>query len=67
MTDTERKLRQNLLFNHHCNTGGNIDVYLDDGELQCHTCGSDFLRQSLSTIAENIDNPKSGNFFKEKS
>lgn len=65
MTKTERKLRKQLWLNHGCNRG--IEgLYGDDGEMQCHACGSDFLRQSLSCIAGNIDHPHQANFFKEK-
>lgn len=65
MTDTELDLRRRLWLNHGCNTGME-NLYGDDGEMQCHKCGSDFLRQSLKCIADNIDNPFPGNFFKEK-
>jgi len=65
MTATERKLRQTLWLNHGCNQGFG-DLYGDDGELQCHKCGGDFLRQSLSCLADNIDHPFPGNFFKER-
>lgn len=65
MTNTELMLRQILWLNHGCRTTIG-DLYGDDGEMQCHTCGSDFLRQSLSCIADNIDHPSIGNFFKEK-
>ncbi len=66
MTDTERRLRQQLWLDHGCELDGPGNIYGDDGEMQCHSCGSDFLRQSLSCIAENIDNPHPGNFFKER-
>jgi hypothetical protein len=64
MTDTERYLRRILWLGHGCD--GLENLYGDDGEMQCHKCGSDFLRQSLSCIAENIGSPSPGNFFKEK-
>lgn len=64
MNGTERDLRARLWLNHGCEGGGNL--YGDEGEMQCHKCGSDFLRQSLACIAENISSPSPGNFFKEK-
>lgn len=64
MTDTERKLRQMLWLNHGCSQTTEY-LYGDDGELQCKKCGSDFLRQSISLIAENIINPSPANFFKK--
>lgn len=66
MTDTEITLRQKLWLNHGCNQDFG-DLYAEEGELQCHRCGSDFLRQSLSCIADNIDHPHPGNYYKEKS
>jgi hypothetical protein len=63
MTKTERELRKILLFNHGCVP---LSIYGDDGEMQCHTCGSDFLRQSLTRIADNIDNPNPANFYKKE-
>jgi hypothetical protein len=54
MTITELKLRRHLWLNHGCNKGTE-NLYGDDGEMQCHKCGSDFFRQSLTRIADNID------------
>lgn len=66
MLDTERRLREMLWLKHGCNDGSIAFLYGDDGEMQCHKCGSDFLRQSLSCIAENIESPFPGNYYKEK-
>jgi hypothetical protein len=65
MTGREKDLRRRLWLNHGC-TIERRNLYGDDGEMQCSECGSDFLRQSLTCIAENIDDPRPGNFFKEK-
>ena len=54
-----------MWLNHNCGKALN-DLYGDDGEMQCHKCGSDFKRQSLYCLADNIDHQHPGNFFKEK-
>jgi hypothetical protein len=66
MTDRERNLRERLWLNHGCDDDSTRHLYGDDGELQCHKCGGDFLRQSLTCLADNIDHPHPGNFFKER-
>jgi hypothetical protein len=40
-----RRLRQMLCLRHGCTS-----LYLDDGELQCSTCGIDFLRDPIDVI-----------------
>jgi hypothetical protein len=67
MTDTERKLRERLWLKHGCADGATEYLYGDDGEMQCKKCGSDFLRQSLTCIADNIDHPHPGNFSRRGS
>lgn len=66
MTNTERELRELLWLHHQCSGKSLSNIYGDDGEMQCSNCGGDFLRQSLQRLAENIDNPNVGNFFKDK-
>ena len=66
MTEKELELREILWLQHKCEGRKIGHLYGDDGEMQCSNCGSDFLRQSLSTLADNMNYPKPSNFFKGK-
>lgn len=45
----EYRLRR-LLANSHNGVGEHCDLYGDDGELHCHTCDIDFVRDSITEI-----------------
>jgi len=51
MKDREKQpgflLRQMLWFRHGCSVGS---LYGDDGEMQCNSCGIDFLRDTEEHI-----------------
>lgn len=47
----EMLLRKLLWYHHGCNP---INIYGDDGELQCHECGLDFKRHSQKKIDDTI-------------
>ena len=52
MTTYELGIRKLLWLTHHC---GQDQLYGDDGEMQCHLCGLDFLRHSEKRIVDTFD------------
>ena len=48
----ELKIRRLLWLNHRC---GQDQLYGDDGEMQCHLCGLDFLRHSEQRIVNTFN------------
>ena len=48
----ELGIRKLLWLTHNC---GQSNLYGDDGEMQCHLCGLDFLRHSEDIIVRTFD------------
>lgn len=52
MSDKELGIRKLLWLTHSC---GQSQLYSDDGEMQCHSCGLDFARHSEKRIEDTFE------------